>query len=407
MPQTSFEVAVVGAGPGGASCAYYLARQGLRVLLLERKAFPRDKFCGDAVVPRAQAHLQEMGVLDELVTHGEGHFAAAGGFISPSGVECLGSSKGNPHGLVMAVKRLHLDARIAWAARRAGAELVEGADVRSAELDRDGSWTLRSADGASWRSRVLVAADGAHSQLAHSLGVVTDPPDAICSRAYIEGGTHDFAMDGVCYMPEWLLPGYAATFRHPNDELNFCCYIIPGGACHPKELRQRHQELLERDPSVKKHLGPRYRIERMKGAWLRLGGVARSYADNLLLVGDAAGQIDPLTGEGIQFAMDGARCASDTIGEAFAAGDFGERFLSRYQARWMKSFGRDFRISRLARTIMARYPRTLDAMARATLERGDDFLRNWADVMTGSRSWNLFLRPSVFVPIARELWRHT
>jgi flavin-dependent dehydrogenase len=66
MTDSLSDVAIVGAGPAGATCAWYLAKQGIRVLLLDKAKFPRDKFCGDAVIPRAQRHLERMGVLDQM-----------------------------------------------------------------------------------------------------------------------------------------------------------------------------------------------------------------------------------------------------------------------------------------------------------------------------------------------------
>jgi len=71
-----------------------------------------------------------------------------------------------------------------------------------------------------------------------------------------------------------LLPGYAAIFRHPNDELNFCTYIIPGGKAVPSDLKAMHHDLLENKRIIRRHLGSSYTIEPMKGAWLRLGGAS-------------------------------------------------------------------------------------------------------------------------------------
>src|SRR2546426_2537965 len=109
-----------------------------------------------------------------------------------------------------------------------------------------------------------------------------------------------------------------------------------------EDLDDMHHALLDEHPYLRERLGSSAEIDRMRGAPLRLGGIPRSWAHALLIVGDAAGHIDPLTGEGIQYAMDGGHLAAVTLDEAFAAGDLGERFLSRYQDRWMGSFGRDF-----------------------------------------------------------------
>src|SRR5215831_13162534 len=102
-----YDVAIVGAGPAGATCAWYLARQGIRVLLLEKKSFPRDKLCGDAICSRALIHLKRMGVLQQILDHDEGHPAAVGGMVSPNGVSYVGSSIEHLDGpAVIAVKRI-------------------------------------------------------------------------------------------------------------------------------------------------------------------------------------------------------------------------------------------------------------------------------------------------------------
>src|SRR5712692_4726666 len=140
----AYDVCVVGAGPTGSTCAYYLARQGCRVLLLERKQFPRDKLCGDAVCSRAQVHLKRMGVLQEILAEGKGQWAYKGGLVSPSGISYIGRSQTETGGaLVIAIKRIVLDEKIARAAARAGADLVENYPVCGAEFDpARGLWTV-------------------------------------------------------------------------------------------------------------------------------------------------------------------------------------------------------------------------------------------------------------------------
>jgi geranylgeranyl reductase family protein len=408
MADPLHDVAIVGAGPAGATCAWYLAKQDIHVLLLDKAKFPRDKFCGDAVIPRAQRHLKKMGVLDQMIEANECLFTTSGGFVSPAGIECLSDSTENPSGTPLSAKRIIMDERIVRAAQAAGAELVEEAAVDKVAFDdRAGRWTAQ-AGSRRFMARTLVLADGAHSKLARSLGIVKNGPEAICSRAFIDGGTHSFDTDGICYMERDLLPGYAAIFRHPNDELNFCTYIIPGGQAVPSDLRAMHHGLLERNSIIRRHLGSGYEIEPMKGAWLRLGGIPKSYADNLLIIGDAAGHIDPLTGEGIQFAMEGAEKAADTLIEAFRAGRFDEQFLSAYHDKCYKEFGHKFGLAEKASQLMARYPELVDSMAKVANERDDEFFFAWADIMMGEAPWSAFLKPKLAVPMAaaaiRELW---
>jgi flavin-dependent dehydrogenase len=243
--------------------------------------------------------------------------------------------------------------------------------VSGATFDKAaGLWTVTSAAGASVRGRVLVCADGATSGLATKLGYCTEAPRGVCSRAFVEGGTHNTNFDGVCFYPKWSLPGYAAIFRHPNDELNFCYYLIPTSATHcgdvkESDLARLHNDAITKDPFISAALGPNPKIERMRAASLRLGsqGVKRSYDDHLLIIGDAAGHIDPLTGEGIHTAMMGGKAAAATLLEMRAAGDFSAANTARYERRWVEDFGHDFGWSSAFANLVYRYPIIMDAVA--------------------------------------------
>lgn len=404
---TLYDVCVVGAGPAGSTCAYYLARLGGRVLLLEKAEFPRDKLCGDAICGNARTHLQRMGVLQEILANHQGHCAAVGGLVSPRGIRFIGNSVEQiGASLAIAIKRKILDEKIARAAVRAGAVLAERSPVTGAEFSSGtGTWTVhcRSETPVSYQAKVLVAADGSQSALARSLGILHSLPDAICSRTYIDAATSDFDADGVMFYPAAILPGYCSLFREAGGHLSFCCYILPGGSCQVKDLKQIYHRMLEHDPHVSRAVGPHARMGPMQGAFLRLGGVPKSYADHLLLLGDAAGQIDPMTGEGIQYAMDAAEIAAQTLVEASSAGNFSEAFLRRYHNRWMKSFGNDFAWSRRIAQFTARQPLFLDAGAALMRRRGASFLAEWGEVMTGVRPKSYYLRPSVAWQFLREL----
>lgn len=96
LPEGDYDAVIVGAGPSGSTTAFYLARGGARVALLEKETFPRDKFCGDAVCTPAIRILEDMGVMQELKDHNEVKFADNGGFVSPSGLSYIGDW---PHAL--------------------------------------------------------------------------------------------------------------------------------------------------------------------------------------------------------------------------------------------------------------------------------------------------------------------
>jgi geranylgeranyl reductase family protein len=408
MSATPYDVAIVGAGPAGATCAWYLARAGARVVLLERHVFPRDKICGDAICSGAQIHLSRMGALQQIMDNDEGHPAAIGGMVSPGGVVAIGNSTTHiASSPVIAIRRIHMDHRIVLAAQAAGADLIERFDTADATLDRmAGLWTIRSSTGTVVRARALVAADGANSRLARRLGLVTTGPEAICSRAYIDAGSSDFAFDGVAFYRRDLLPGYCAVFRESRQQLSYCLYIIPGGPCKIGDLRHMHETVLREDPFVSRAVGAGAKVGTMKGAPLRLGGMARTYDDHLLLLGDAAGQIDPLTGEGIQYAMDAAEIAADELTKALADGDLGAARLRRYHDAWYRAFGRDFAWSARIAALCGRYPGLLDAGARALRDGGAPLLAKWAEVMTGAKPKAHFLKPDLVMPMLRSALRH-
>ena len=145
---------------------------------------------------------------------------------------------------------------------------------------------------------MLVAADGATSRLARKLGVVTTPPEGVASRQYVKGGTHCFRADGVLFYPPYILPGYVALFRHYNDDIDIGSYVIPGGAASGQDLKELYENEIQKDPFIQAALGPRAEVlERPRIAPLRMGGVPKSYAEQFVAVGDAAGQtVNPATG---------------------------------------------------------------------------------------------------------------
>jgi len=125
-----YDALVIGAGPAGTCAAFYLAQKGYKVVMIERKEFPREKICGDAVTTIAQKHIRALGIdLNEMVANKEAWWAQSGGFVSPNGYSFIGNSavelKRDKEGAVIAIKRIVLDEKLARASVRGGAELHE------------------------------------------------------------------------------------------------------------------------------------------------------------------------------------------------------------------------------------------------------------------------------------------
>ncbi|XP_067935826.1 conditioned medium factor receptor 1-like isoform X2 [Watersipora subatra] len=405
-----YDVAIVGAGPAGATCGYYLGRDGVNCLLLEKKKFPRDKYCGDAVCKTGIEILQDMGVYDELLKQSKARVADSGGLCSPSGLSYIGRSKEHLGEIPAAIacKRIHLDNAIAMAAKRAGANLQENCPVEEVVFDEaTGLWTISiEGSGKSYKSRLLVCADGAPSRLATKLGMVSRPPDGSCSRAYVPPDCHQFDADGVIFYNRDLLPGYSALFRHADGDLNYCVYLIPGNPKidMDKDLPHWHSRLMKEDANISRALSNPDQIERMKAASLRLGGERYTYGDHVIVIGDAAGMIDPMTGEGIHHAMQSGKMASKFLQETIEVGNYGEHVMAHFQDRWMAKFGSDFAWSWAICKLLYHFPILLDAATAAVARKGDKFLAKWADIMTGRVPKIHLLKPEFVIVITAELF---
>ena len=123
----------------------------------------------------------------------------------------------------------------------------------------------------------------------------------------------------------------------------------------------------------------------------------------MLVLGDAAGQTDPLTGEGIHTAMIAAKIAARVLHEAFAEGDLSAARLEAYHGAWMKAFGRDFPISAAAGRAINRFPALLDTAAAAAQRHGAGFMDNFGAAMTGVKPKSLFLSPKMALPLGAAL----
>ncbi|MFX1571675.1 MAG: NAD(P)/FAD-dependent oxidoreductase [Promethearchaeota archaeon] len=410
MPENRiYDVCIVGAGPAGSTCAFYLTQKGIIPLILEKKEFPRDKICGDAFTQRAQIHLERMGILQKLIEENKGRWTAQGGLVSPRRIVYTGDSYAQTKShLVIAVKRKIIDELLCKTAVEAGSILIENYSVKGVSFDENMDyWIIHPKKGEKqlYYAKILVLADGASSHIAQSLGIVKGSPQAVCSRSYVKAGTYKFDQDGICVIPMNLVPGYCALLREADDDLVLCCYILPFGKTRTENLYKIHHDLIENDPFISKALGPNAELEEMKAAPIRFGGTSQSYDNNLLLVGDAAGMIDPLTGEGLQYAMDAAEIAADIIVAAFKKNDFTKKFLKQYQRKWMKSFGKDFKWSiRMAR-FCAKHPIFFDAFASLSQKKGDKFMVKWGKIMTGSKRKLNFFLPTLAFPLVFETLR--
>jgi geranylgeranyl reductase family protein len=317
---TRTDVLVVGAGPAGSAAAARAAEAGHDVVLADAAVFPRDKACGDGLTPRAIAELQHLGLGDWVRGRGENRGLRAAGFGQLLELPWPGGSLPAHGG---AVARTELDTRIRSAALERGAVGVEGA--RAVDVERDGdrvSGVVFSTDQGSHTisCRRLVVADGARSTLGRVLGRVwhRDTAYGVAARAYVRSGRHD---------DEWIsshlelrgaenevLSGYGWVFPLHDGHVNIGVGTLATEA-RPANIRLR---------SLIEHYAAQRRedwqldgeVRDVASALLPMGGAVSHVAGcNWALVGDAAGCVNPLNGEGIDYGLETGRTVVDLLGE--------------------------------------------------------------------------------------------
>ncbi|HVX18305.1 MAG TPA: geranylgeranyl reductase family protein [Acidimicrobiales bacterium] len=354
------DVLVIGAGPAGAAAAYWLATAGRDVAFVERKAFPRDKSCGDGLTPRAVKQVQDMGLEPVIAKYHRCQGLRALGHGMTLELPWPEHSEFPNYGYV--VKRWDLDEAVARHAARAGAvlheateavaPLLEGGLVRGAVVK-----DKRSGEQREIRARYVVVADGANSRFGRALGTNRNRayPMGLAIRAYYES---PMAAD------PWIessldvrdragnsLPGYGWIFPLGDGTINVGIGLLSTfrdyKSVNTTKLMNEWVATCRPEWGIRdaEPLGP------MLGGRLPMAGsVTPNAGPNWLVTGDAAGSINPFNGEGIDYAYETSRIAAELIDEALGTGDGLE--LARYPAILEERYGLYFKVARLFMNLM-------------------------------------------------------
>lgn len=419
-----YDALVVGAGPAGSTASYFLGKNNLKVALLDKKKFPRQKICGDAWCKPALDILEEMGVLKKMEDDGITNSVRRGGLISPFGYECI-NTDGSSYGSVTGCKTYAIKRQIAdeYLVRAASAEssvdLFENHEAINAKFIDHGTnsfWevtiNLTGEDKKNekvLKTKMLLICDGAKSYLAKKLGILPmeSKPESVSSHSYIKGKTHEWKdADGVMIFNRSMLPGYTALFRHYNNDMYLGTYILPGGKATSRSIADFEKEAIERHPYIRYAFGKKYQWEEKRVVEaIRMGGIPKSYGQQLLIVGDAAGHVDPLTGEGIHTAMVAGKIAGETIAEMFRKNNFTLSACRAYELRCYDAFGYEFFSSSVLARVLYYFPISIDAVAVVGKRRGQSFLDFFGEVMTGVRPKSDFMQPHLLFDITVEVCR--
>jgi len=331
------DVLVIGAGPAGSAAAAWAARAGLDVTLVDAERFPRDKPCGDGLTPRAIAELDGLGMSGWLEGRARNFGLRAAGFGQVLYLPWPGGSLPSRGG---AAPRLELDAAIRQVAIDSGAVPVEGCRAVDVQIDQGRVRGVRlvSGKGASAQEHVitcqrLIVADGARSQLGRHLGRTWHRTTAygVAARGYVKSHRSDdpWISSHLELRGEQgeLLSGYGWIFPLGDGEVNIGVGTL-ATAKHPADVNLR---------GLIQHYADAQRSEwelegEIRAPWsalLPMGGAVSGVAGpNWMLVGDAAGCVNPLNGEGIDYGLETGRLAAQVLARTIpnAALD--------YQAQW-------------------------------------------------------------------------
>ncbi|CAB4696519.1 MAG: geranylgeranyl reductase family protein [Actinobacteria bacterium] len=360
---TETDILVVGAGPAGSAAAAWAARSGAEVLLTDAAVFPRDKTCGDGLTPRAIGELQRLGLEDWVRAHAVNQGLRAHGFGQTL---LLPWPEGRLPNWGSAVARTELDDHLRTTAIKSGAAALDG--VRAVDVRRDGDRVAavvfeRRGDGAAERfeiaCRSLVVADGVRSPLGKVLGREwhRDTVYGVAGRAYVTSTMSDdpWISSHLELRGEQgeILSGYGWIFPLGTGEVNVGVGTL-ATAKRPaniaiKPLMQFYADERAAD------FGLSGDLRMPTSALLPMGGAVSHVAGaNWALIGDAAGCVNPLNGEGIDYGLETGRLVAEMISE-------GRDLGQAWPALLREHYGEAFSIARRLAGLVT-VPRLLPAL---------------------------------------------
>lgn len=347
-----YDIAVIGAGPAGSAAAYFLAKGGLRVALLDKFDFPRDKTCGDGLTPRAVNILDEMGILPQVEQRAWQCSAITVRHSDEVTYRLeLSLLKNLPHSILV-LPRLILDDLLREHAVAAGAEFMPRSRVESLTRMPDGTAHLEIEGGRSLECTLVVIATGSNATLLHKHGLLKKtPPVNLAARTYFENveGLDDSI---VLFFDQIELPGYGWVFPTGEGTANIGCGVFfDSPNPQPSQLRN----LIETHPYLRRILRNARQMGPIKGYPLRTDfSPANGGNDWIVVTGEAVGLVNPLSGEGIDYALESAQLAAQAILAEWKNGRPSTALQPRYRAALAGKFQYQLMLNHLGQRIYFR-----------------------------------------------------
>jgi geranylgeranyl reductase family protein len=356
-----YDVLIVGGGPSGSACAYWLAEAGWDVVVVEKKQFPREKTCGDGLTPRAVRQLADIGVEDAMT--GAHRFYGLRSVAYGRSLDLRWPEVPGFPNYGYTITRHDLDALVADRAAKAGAKVLQHTEALE-PLDATPPGDPGSLAGCAGavvssgpdssptelRARYVVVADGANSRFGRALGTARDReyPQGMALRGYYRSDRHDEDLieshldirdNGE------VVPGYGWIFPLGDGRVNVGVGLLSTDRRWKGLNTSRLMDAFVAQAPKSWGLSPETSCGPPTGGRLPMGlGVGPRTGVNTVVVGDAGGLINPFNGEGIAYGYETGRLAAAFLGEALSGG--GTESIAAYERRLDEIYGTSDRVGR-------------------------------------------------------------
>src|SRR5215469_4265068 len=327
-----FDIAIIGGGPAGSSCAAFCALAGLRTVVLDREKFPREKVCGDCLNPSCWPVLERLELaqrvrdLPHSILNSVAFIAINGREVIldlPSGANCE-----------ISVKRSLFDDLLLRRARELGANVHEQTTVTG--LTKNHDWKIETASGRAFHAQMLIGADGRNSTIAHLCNLLPRPAR---ERGALHAHSPRPRNFGNRIALQFLPEGYSGQAPVNESKLNLCLVGTPPTISTLRKWAESQFDL----PANQ--------------AWRTITPLTRSPVssanENLFFIGDAARVVEPFTGEGIYYALRSGELAANAIGRILR-GDARNSALREFRRVYAEMYRGRLWINRLARAAVLR-----------------------------------------------------
>ena len=339
-----YDTVVVGAGPAGSTAAKILAEQGLNVILIDKEKFPRSKPCGGGLPLRTLKRFPYIEDLDVIESY------SYGGYLYPPSLGYnIEIRKQEP--VIAMILRKKFDNALVKLAIDNGAKFQDGKSVTDLKINHDKAQVILD-DGKEIQTDLVIGADGCLSTVAQKARLATQhryTGISVVEEFSLKMDTMDqfYTDKRLCHIHSKIhgISGYGWVFpKECHVNIGLVKYQPSGKIVNDKKnIRDEFKEyisLLKNTEIIPKNI----ESTKLRGGVLPVKPLEKTYANRIILCGDAAGFINSVSGEGIHYALSSGEIAARVASESIKTDDTSEQFLSRYERQWKNDFGQEINI---------------------------------------------------------------